>query len=259
MSAVTLSGVYVISGGLGGLGGASARAILRSGGDVLVTGRREQDEVEDQLEQMTETAECARDRVSYLRVQGTDVEQYTEIFADIPVHGAILSAATVTAQPILEVTTAALTEMFQANALGAFALAQAAARRMVEHGEGGGIVAFSSIAARRPQPQNSVYGATKSAVDAFMRYMALELGHYNIRANSLVIGTVGDEGMAARHLAVMPEFADQVLQAMPMRRMGTAEEFGKVVAWLMSDDAEYINGAEIAFDGGSSLSPSYSR
>lgn len=254
-----LSGVFVVSGGLGGLGGASARAVLRSGGEVLITGRRKSGEVGHLLDRLAETAGCKRDRVSYLCVEGNGVDQYTGVFENLRVRGAVLSAATVTAQPVLEVTMEALTEMFAVNTFGAFALAQAAARRMRELGEGGAIITFSSIAASRPQPSNSVYGATKAAMDAFMRYMAIELGQYNIRGNSLVIGTVGDEGMAARTLAEMPEFAAQVNSAMPMRRMGTAEEFGRIVAWLLSDDAEYINGAEIAFDGASSLAPAYSR
>lgn len=259
MNRVELSGVYAISGGLGGLGSVSARMILRSGGEVVLTGRRRPAEVEDELARLADAAGCDRGRISYARVQGADVAQYAEVFEGVRIRGAVLSAATVTAGHILEVSTRTLIDTFTVNALGAFAFAQAAARRMRDHGEGGGIVAFSSIASRRPQPGNSVYGATKSALEAFMRYMAIELGEYNIRANTIAIGTVGEEGMAARHMVENPEFARRIISAMPMRRLGTADEFGRVVAWLMSDDAEYINGAEIAFDGGSRLSPSYAR
>lgn len=251
-----LAGTYAISGGLGGLGKASALSILQWGGDVLLTGRRRTDEVEGDLVGLADAAQCDRGRIAYQQLDRVDVGLLTKVFAGHPLRGAVLGAATLRNGSVLELSPADVTEVLSVNAIDSFFFAQVAARRILELGTRGSIVAMSSIASSRPQQANMPYGASKAALEAMIKYMAFELAPHEIRANNLLIGTA-DSGLAAQVMAAQPEYAERIRAAMPMRRLGTPEEVGRAVAWLLSDQSSYVTGADIAIDGASSLAPSY--
>ncbi len=133
------------------------------------------------------------------------------------------------------------------NLNSVFIVAQAAARRMKEAG-GGSIVNIASINAINPSPLCGAYAAAKAGVICLTQQMALEWGPYGIRVNSIAPGFI-DSGMSA------PYYQDQRIRelrgnAVPLRRLGAADDVAQCVVFLASDAASYISGENIAVDGG---------
>lgn len=130
---------------------------------------------------------------------------------------------------------------------------QAVIPRMVAQ-TAGAIVNTTSISACRGMPRFGSYGMTKAAVANITQTAAIELATKGIRVNAVCPGVIdtaimvewdndaGEERAAARRQALG--------RTIPMRRYGTAEEVGAVVAFLLSDDAVYVTGTSIAVDGG---------
>jgi len=126
-------------------------------------------------------------------------------------------------------------------------VAQAANAVMQRQDSGGAIVNISSVSALRPSPGTAAYGAAKAGVDSLTRSLAVEWAP-RVRVNSVDVGLCrtehtddhygGDAGVAA------------IEQTIPLGRMARPEEVGHVVAFLASDLASYVSGAQLACHGG---------
>jgi NAD(P)-dependent dehydrogenase (short-subunit alcohol dehydrogenase family) len=123
-----------------------------------------------------------------------------------------------------------------------FALLQASRR--------GALVNIASIMANRGLRQLTAYSATKGAVVALTRGLAVEYAPYNIRVNALCPGFV-ETALTARALR-NPGIHKALVERTLLRRFGTPEEIAKAALFLASDDATYITGADLAVDGGMS-------
>jgi len=112
----------------------------------------------------------------------------------------------------------------------------------------GSLINVSSIMGRRALRQLAGYSATKGAVTALTRALAVEYAPYNIRVNSVAPGYI-ETALTDRFLK-NPLVSKALLDKTPMRRFGTAEEIAKAVLFFASDDSLYVTGAELAVDGG---------
>ena len=112
----------------------------------------------------------------------------------------------------------------------------------------GRIIFVSSINGVKPAGRLAVYGATKAAFQNLARTAALEGAPFNITVNSILPGVIETDRNA--EVLSNKEFASQLKEKVPMHRFGTAEECGKLIAFLASDAAGYITGAEIPIAGG---------
>jgi NAD(P)-dependent dehydrogenase (short-subunit alcohol dehydrogenase family) len=112
----------------------------------------------------------------------------------------------------------------------------------------GSLVNIASIMAHRGLRGLTAYSATKGAVTALTRGLAVEYAPFNIRVNALCPGFV--ETALTRRALRIPGIREALLDSTPLRRFGEPEEIAKVAVFLASDDASYITGAEIAVDGG---------
>jgi NAD(P)-dependent dehydrogenase (short-subunit alcohol dehydrogenase family) len=112
---------------------------------------------------------------------------------------------------------------------------------------GGAIVNTASCAALRIDPGAGAYNAAKAAVIAMTRQAAKEMGPHGIRANAIAPGII-DTPLLGRALA--PRHREAVVATVPTGRIGKPEDMARIVVWLCSPLASYVNGATILADGG---------
>jgi NAD(P)-dependent dehydrogenase (short-subunit alcohol dehydrogenase family) len=132
------------------------------------------------------------------------------------------------------------------NLNGAFVCLQAAARRMVQAGTGGRLIAVSSVHEFQPRVGSSAYDASKHGLGGLMKTMALELGQHGITANTVAPGEIATP---------MTGQEDQDPTAtqrpgVPLGRPGNAWEIADVIAFLASPASSYVTGAAWVVDGG---------
>jgi NAD(P)-dependent dehydrogenase (short-subunit alcohol dehydrogenase family) len=120
-------------------------------------------------------------------------------------------------------------------------------RTMLECGNGGAIVNWSSIGGLNSSIATGVYGAAKAGVISFTKTAALEYARKNIRVNCVCPGYIKTDGMGAG-LDSYPNASDGT----PMRRLGQPHEIAEVAAFLCSDRASFVTGAIVPVDGGRS-------
>jgi NAD(P)-dependent dehydrogenase (short-subunit alcohol dehydrogenase family) len=143
------------------------------------------------------------------------------------------------------------------NVDGLFLCSQAAARQLRAQGEGGSIVNISSIDAIRPSGRGLLhYGASKHAVIGMTKSLSLELGPDGIRVNAILPGPAMTEGAREFVDAGSPDGIDTTAMwaayppLIPLRRLTEPDEVGRVAAFLASDLASNVHGAQIVVDGG---------
>jgi len=134
---------------------------------------------------------------------------------------------------------------FEANVRMVYELGLLAARRMAESG-GGAIVHVSSVGGLRAHRGLAGYDASKGAIDALTRAMAVDLAPHGVRVNAVAPGAIAAD-------EVPPEYQEKHhrrAKGVPVGRLGTPEEIGAAVAFLASDAAAYITGQVLYVDGG---------
>lgn len=136
------------------------------------------------------------------------------------------------------------------NLTGARNVTAEVVKRMCEEKRSGCIIFITSIHTALAFPGGAAYDASKHALVGLMRNLALELGPHGIRANAVAPGFIYPTGITGGLSQTEVEsFASKI----PSRRPGTPEDVANVVTFLASDQASYINGAEIRIDGGLSI------
>ena len=152
-------------------------------------------------------------------------------------------------KPLAEMDEEFFNHVVQLNLTSTFLATKAAAEHM---GEGGAIVNLASLAGRDGGGGGAAaYATSKGAVMTFTRAMAKELGPRGIRVNALCPGMIA----TAFHDKFTPDAArENVANSTPLRRQGRAEETADAVAYLASDEASFINGANVDINGGLAFS-----
>ena len=114
------------------------------------------------------------------------------------------------------------------------------------------IVNISSNAALRGYANNSIYAASKAAVNSLTLSAAKELGKKDIRINAISPGTILTPGVE-NYFEQEPNAEDYLKRSILLNRIGTPEDIGNAVSFLLSEDSKYIHGQVISIDGGSSI------
>jgi NAD(P)-dependent dehydrogenase (short-subunit alcohol dehydrogenase family) len=212
----------VITGGNGGIGYGMARALLASGASVAIWGSNAD-------KTARATSALAGDCGDATRVHGFvcdvgDEGQVEARFAESVaalgrVHACFANAGVSSKGTLMtEMSLDEFRRVQRVNVEGVFLTFRAAARHMADHGQGGSLVATASTAAVEGAARNSHYGASKGAVTAFVRALAVELARQRIRVNSILPGWIVTD-MTERSVN-NDKFAAAVMPRIPARRWG---------------------------------------
>jgi len=148
--------------------------------------------------------------------------------------------------PFLDVEPDGFDRVVATNLRGTFFAAQAAARRMVEQGEGGRIVLTSSVTAHRAIDGAAVYAMTKAGIEALARNLAIELAGAGITVNAVAPGSIVNE----RNQADDPTYAERWGAVNPIGRVGHGEDVLEAVRFLVGPGAGFLTGQTLVVDGG---------
>ena len=142
--------------------------------------------------------------------------------------------------------------MFAVNLDSVFHLFQCAARQMIDRAKRGDaygrLVATSSTASIFGTARNEHYAATKAAINALVRALAVELARYGVTANAILPGWIRTEMTAG--IMTNEKFLSNVMPRIPMRRFGEPEEFGGIAVYLVSKASAYHTAECFVIDGG---------
>lgn len=243
--------VVLVTGGNGGIGLGMAEACARAGADVAIWGTRKEKN-EAAAARLRETGR----EVAAFRCDVSDQGQVVDTFAATvdrlgKVDALFANAGMGWAAPFVDQTLEQWRRVLAVNLEGVFLCFREAARHMIERGEGGSLVAVSSVAAIHGAPRNQPYAASKGAVNAVVRGLAVELGRYRIRCNSILPGWIETEMTEAARQN--EKVVQNTTYRTPLRRWGTPADFGGVAVYLANPAHEFHTGDCLVVDGGYSI------
>ena len=238
--------VAVITGGNSGMGLTTAQQFVDEGAYVFITGRR-QSELDAAVKQIGKNVSGVQGDVSNLadldRLYDTVKQQKGRI--DV----LFANAGIIELAPIGSITESHFDKIFNVNIKGLLFTVQKA---LTLFQDGGSIILTGSIGGSKGYEGSSVYSATKAAIRSFARTWTVELKHRKIRVNAISPGPI-DTPMTSS-MVKSEELGEQLktnlVNAVPLGRMGNPDEVAKAVLFLASDDSSYVTGIELFIDGG---------
>ncbi|MGR8919587.1 MAG: SDR family NAD(P)-dependent oxidoreductase [Gammaproteobacteria bacterium] len=242
--------VILVTGGSTGIGQATAGILAREGATVVIA------DVQDEAGQATVEA-IRRDggRADYHHVDVGDEAAVDALVERVATdHGALDGAFNnagiegPTAK-IVDVSLADWERVIRVNLSGVFLCLKAEVRQMIKQDRGGSIASTASAAGLIGIPGAPGYNASKHGVVGLTKTVALEYAARGIRVNAVCPGFI-ETPMLERVTDASVKIRDQLIAAVPMRRVAQPQEIGDAVAWLMSDKSSYVTGVALPVDGG---------
>ena len=239
--------VALVTGASQGLGQRFARVLAERGAKVALAARQV-----EKLDALKAEIEAQGGRASAV---GLDVTEASSIAACLdqaaaelgPLDILVNNAGVAVSKPVLDQTETDWDRVVGTNLKGAFFMAQAAARRMTERGQGGTIVNIASVLALEVIGHLAPYAASKGGIWQVTRTMALELARHGIRVNALAPGYIETD---INRDFLQSETGQQMVKKIPQRRFGEPEDLDGALLLLASDAGRYITGSVIVVDGG---------
>ncbi|MBM6996677.1 glucose 1-dehydrogenase [Paenibacillus sp. DXFW5] len=242
--------VALITGGSSGIGFSTAQLFVAEGAKVVITGRNP-----DNLKKAVDTlgtsnsigvVSDAADPESAEKAVAAAVEAFGGL--DIVFANAGISGST----PLGSTDPSLFKRILDINVAGVFFTVQAASPHLRE---GGSVILNGSVLAKAGSPGYAAYAASKGAVTSMARVLVSELAPRGIRVNTVVPGATKTPIWGDTAASTFNQLEDYLKRSIPLNRMGEPIELANTMLFLASDDASFVNGAEISVDGGSGSSP----
>ena len=248
----------LITGAARGIGAAFAAAYVREGATVAIA--------DVNVARAEETASSIGSSAYAIEMDVTDQTSIDAAVAAVEARTGsidilINNAGVFDMAPIVEITRESFDRLISINLSGTLFTLQAVAKAMIRGGKGGKIINMASQAGRRGEALVAVYCATKAAVISLTQSAGLDLIKYNINVNAIAPGVVDGEHWTGVD-ALFAKYENRPLgekkrlvgQAVPLGRMGTAQDLTGMAIFLASPEADYIVAQTYNVDGGNWMS-----
>jgi glucose 1-dehydrogenase len=256
--------VAIVTGASSGIGAGCAKELAKAGAAVVVN--YPVASTKAMAEQVVaEIAEDGGRAISY-QCDVSKEDDVKKMFADVvaqfgTVDILVNNAGLQKDAPFTEMTLEQWNFVLGVNLTGQFLCAREAIKEFLRRGvngkskSAGKIICMSSVHEVIPWAGHANYAASKGGVMLLMKTIAQEFASKKIRINSIAPGAIQtpinhDAWDTAAHL-------QSLLKLIPQKRIGQVEDIGKAVVWLVSDDADYVNGTTLFVDGGMTLYPGF--
>ena len=245
--------IVLVTGGSRGLGKDMAISIAKKGMDVIVTYRGNQEGAEDTIQQIKESG----GKAIALPLDMNNISSLDDFVSEVKstlqkewngsrLFGLVNNAGIGGNFPFGNVTEQVFDEFLNIHFKSVYFLTQ---KLLPFLEDGGRVVNISTGTTRFVNPGYSVYASMKGAIEVFTKYLAKELGPRGIRANVVAPGPIETDFNSAA-IRNNPELKNRLSGLTPLARVGNAEDVGGVVAFLLTEEAGWINGQRIEVSGG---------
>ena len=239
------SNSILITGASRGIGAATAKVFARAGYRVIVNYRSD----EAGAREVVQAIKAAQGEAILAQADVADPTACARMLAEVgPVDVLVNNAAQFDRAAFVDVALGDAQRILNANVLGPFVLSQQVARELIARQQPGSIIHVSSVLAQHAFENRSAYIASKGAVEALTRAMAIELAPHGIRVNCIAPGLIATEALL---VALQdPQALAATTDLIPFGRLGQPDEIAEAALFLASPAARYITGAILPVDGG---------
>ena len=237
----------LVTGASSGIGREIAIACSRMGATVVVTARNE-----ERLQATLDSMESSGQEHRLLVADLTSSDEMTALVASLPsLDGAVLCAGNSTTLPLQFGSRDKFDEMFDVNFFAPVELLRMMYKKKILQ-KGASVVLMASIGGTHSfMPGNGVYGASKAALNSFMKYAAREFASRRVRVNSICPGMV-DTPLIHRGTITEEQLAEDA-KRYPLGRYGQPEDIANGAIYLLSDASSWLTGHDLVIDGGFSI------
>ena len=253
----------LVTGGSSGIGTAAAIALGQAGADVVVNYHLHGQSAEEVVETIRRSGSRAYAHRADVSCEDEVMEMFRRMCGEFGTIDILVDNAGLQDDaPFDEMTLEKWNHVIQVNLTGQFLCAREAVREFKRRGvvpgisaAAGKIICISSVHEVIPWAGHVNYAASKGGIMLMMKSIAQEVAPWRIRVVSVAPGAVRTP--INRAAWETPEAYENLMRLIPYKRIGEPEDIGRVIAWLASDQADYITGTSIYIDGGMTLYPGF--